>query len=216
MKNLPSYSNGGRVKNPQTNNTFFAADDLDPDSYFAIFELKPGEISKPLEIQLPDGMEITIRPIRPEDAEMEKDFVARMSDESKYYRFMDTIRELTQPMLVRFTQIDYDREMALVATVENEDGTEKQIGVSRYVTNPDGESVEFALAVADDWQKHGIGRKLMGALIECARMKGYRAVVGDVLALNTKMFRLMTSLGFTIHPHPDDAAVKRVVKPLQG
>ena len=70
--------------------------------------------------------------------------------------------------------------------------------------------------MADDWQKHGIGRKLMGALIECARMKGYRAVVGDVLALNTKMFRLMTSLGFTIHPHPDDTAVKRVVKPLQG
>ncbi|MFO1346385.1 MAG: bifunctional acetate--CoA ligase family protein/GNAT family N-acetyltransferase [Rhodocyclaceae bacterium] len=168
------------------------------------------------EWQLPDGLEITIRPIRPEDAEMEKDFVSRMSDESKYYRFMDTIRELTQPMLVRFTQIDYDREMALVATVQNEDGTEKQIGVSRYVTNPDGESVEFALAVADDWQKHGIGRKLMGALIECARMKGYRAVVGDVLALNTKMFRLMTSLGFTIHPHPDDTAVKCVVKPLQG
>ncbi len=168
------------------------------------------------EIQLPDGMEITIRPIRPEDAEMEKDFVARMSDESKYFRFMDTIRELTQPMLVRFTQIDYDREMALVATIEDENGMEKQIGVSRYVTNPDGESVEFALAVADDWQKHGIGRKLMTALIDCARMKGYRAVVGDVLALNTKMFRLMTSLGFTIHPHPDDTAVKRVVKPLQG
>ncbi|MBW7900218.1 MAG: bifunctional acetate--CoA ligase family protein/GNAT family N-acetyltransferase [Rhodocyclaceae bacterium] len=168
------------------------------------------------EWQLPDGQVVTIRPIRPEDAEMEKDFVARMSDESKYYRFMDTIRELTQPMLVRFTQIDYDREMALVATIENEDGSELQIGVSRYVTNPDGESVEFALAVADDWQKHGIGRKLMTALIECARMKGYRAVVGDVLALNTKMFRLMTSLGFTIHPHPEDAAVKRVVKPLQG
>jgi acetyltransferase len=129
---------------------------------------------------------------------------------------MDTIRELTQPMLVRFTQIDYDREMALVATIEKEDGSEHQIGVSRYVTNPDGESVEFALAVADDWQKHGIGRKLMTALIECARMKGYRAVVGDVLALNTKMFHLMTSLGFTIHPHPDDTAVKRVVKPLQG
>lgn len=165
---------------------------------------------------LPDGTEILIRPIRPEDAEMEKDFVARMSDESKYFRFMDTIRELTQPMLVRFTQIDYDREMALVATIKNDDGSEKQIGVARYVTNPDGETVEFALAVADDWQKHGIGRKLMAALIECARTKGYRAVVGDVLALNTKMFRLMTSLGFTIHPHPEDTAVKRVVKPLQN
>ncbi|MBI4742532.1 MAG: bifunctional acetate--CoA ligase family protein/GNAT family N-acetyltransferase [Betaproteobacteria bacterium] len=164
--------------------------------------------------ELPDGRLVTIRPIRPEDADIEQDFVKRMSDESKYYRFMDTLRELTQAMLVRFTQIDYDREMALIATIPGEDGKELQIGVSRYVTNPDGESVEFALAVADDWQKHGVGRKLMTALIDSARQKGYRAVVGDVLALNSKMFRLMTSLGFTIHPHPEDPAVKRVVRPL--
>ncbi|MBP5987566.1 MAG: bifunctional acetate--CoA ligase family protein/GNAT family N-acetyltransferase [Azonexus sp.] len=165
-----------------------------------------------------DGKVVTIRPIRPEDADMEQEFVKNMSDESRYYRFMDTLRELTQTMLVRFTQIDYDREMALVATVPNESepGKELQIGVARYVVNPDGESVEFALAVGDDWQKCGVGRKLMTALIECARMKGYRAVVGDVLSTNSKMFRLMTSLGFTIHPHPDDTAVKRVVKPLTG
>ena len=159
----------------------------------------------------PDGRTITIRPIRPEDAEMEQEFVTGLSDESKYYRFMDTLRELTQAMLVRFTQIDYDREMALIATLPSADGHDVQIGVARYVTNPDGETVEFALAVADDWQKHGVGRKLMSALIECARQKGYRAVVGDVLSQNTKMFRLMTTLGFTIHPHHEDPAVKRVV-----
>ena len=169
--------------------------------------------------QMNDGKMVTIRPIRPEDADMEQEFVKAMSDESRYYRFMDTLRELTQTMLVRFTQIDYDREMALVATMpdnapDSPEGKEKQIGVARYVVNPDGESVEFALAVGDDWQKCGVGRKLMTALIECARMKGYRAVVGDVLSTNAKMFRLMTSLGFTIHPHPDDTAVKRVVKPL--
>ena len=74
----------------------------------------------------------------------------------------------------------------------------------------------FALAVADAWQKHGIGRKLMSALIESARIKGYRAIVGDVLSQNTKMFRLMGSLGFTIHPHPDDPAVKRVICSLHS
>ncbi len=163
-----------------------------------------------------DGKVVTIRPIRPEDADMEQEFVKAMSDESRYYRFMDTLRELTQTMLVRFTQIDYDREMALVATLPDEEGKESQIGVARYVVNPDGESVEFALAVGDNWQKCGVGRKLMTALIDCARLKGYRAVVGDVLSTNSKMFRLMTSLGFTIHPHPDDTAVKRVVKPLTG
>ncbi|MFZ5583986.1 MAG: GNAT family N-acetyltransferase [Pseudomonadota bacterium] len=162
---------------------------------------------------LPDGQVVVIRPIRPEDAEMEKEFVAHLSDESKYFRFMDTLRELTQSMLVRFTQIDYDREMAFVAVTE-EDGKEVEVGVSRFVSNPDGETVEFALAVADGWQKRGVGRKLMSAIIECARAKGYRAVVGDVLALNSKMFKLMTSLGFTIHPHPEDPAVKRVIKPL--
>lgn len=164
----------------------------------------------------PDGRTITIRPIRPEDAEMEQEFVKNLSDESKYYRFMDTLRELTQSMLVRFTQIDYDREMALIATLPDADGKEVQIGVARYVTNPDGETVEFALAVADEWQKHGVGRRLMSALIETARQKGYRAVVGDVLSQNTKMFRLMTILGFTIHPHHEDPAVKRVVCPLHA
>ena len=119
-------------------------------------------------------------------------------------------------MLVRFTQINYDREMALVATMTDDDGKESQIGVARYVGNPDGESVEFALAVGDDWQKCSVGRKLMTALIDFARQKGYRAVVGGVLSTNAKMFRLMTSLGFSIHPHPDDTAVKRVVKPLTG
>jgi acetyltransferase len=168
------------------------------------------------EWQMNDGKMVTIRPIRPEDAELEQEFVKNMSDESRYYRFMDTLRELTQTMLVRFTQIDYDREMALVAVITDDEGKDLQIGVARYVVNPDGESVEFALAVGDDWQKCGVGRKLMSALIDTARMKGYRAVVGDVLSTNNKMFRLMTSLGFTIHPHPDDTAVKRVVKPLTG
>ncbi|MCB4358166.1 bifunctional acetate--CoA ligase family protein/GNAT family N-acetyltransferase [Quatrionicoccus australiensis] len=187
---------------------------------YAHMSIYPYPVHLIQEWQMNDGKVVTIRPIRPEDAELEQEFVKRMSDESRYYRFMDTLRELTQTMLVRFTQIDYDREMALVATLPPEDeiaeGKEYQIGVARYVVNPDGESVEFALAVGDDWQKCGVGRKLMTALIDCARAKGYRAVVGDVLSTNSKMFRLMTSLGFTIHPHPDDTAVKRVVKPLVG
>ena len=77
--------------------------------------------------QLPDGTEITIRPIRPEDAEMEQEFVRDLSDEAKYFRFMNTLQELTQTMLVRFTQIDYDREMALIAVTE-ESGKEVEIG----------------------------------------------------------------------------------------
>jgi acetyltransferase len=160
-----------------------------------------------------DGTNVIVRPIRPEDADMLQTFVRGMSDESRYMRFMDTLRELSPAMLVRFTQIDYDREMALTALIEV-DGHDRIIGVARYAANPDGTSVEFALAVADDWQKHGIGPKLMGALIDCAKAKGYQTIVGDVLAANEKMLKLMTNLGFTIHPHHEDNAVKRVVKVL--
>ena len=165
---------------------------------------------------LADDIRVTVRPIRPEDSDMVQEFVRGMSDESRYYRFMDTMRELSNSMLIRFTQIDYDREMALIATIEGEEGKEVEIGVARYVTNPDGETVEFALAVADEWQKHGVGPRLMTAIIECAQARGYRAIVGDVLANNEKMLNLMSHLGFAIHPHPEDNAVKRVIKPLQG
>src|SRR5690606_29180613 len=85
---------------------------------------------------LRDGTPITIRPIRPEDAELEQDFVYRLSAESKYFRFMEQRRELTPSMLVRFTQIDYDREMALIATRDLY-GEEQHIGVSRYVSLPE-------------------------------------------------------------------------------
>lgn len=165
--------------------------------------------------ELPDGDCITIRPIRPEDAEMEKRFMKAMSDESRYFRFMDSVRELSPTMLVRFTQIDYDREMALVAVSESHEENDTQIGVARYTANPDGESCEFALAIADAWQKRGVGRRLMTALIDVARNKGYRRIIGEVLSGNSKMLGLMSSLGFTLLPHPEDAQIKRVIKPLQ-
>ena len=82
-------------------------------------------------LTLPDGTEPIIRPIRPEDAEIEQNFIRSLSDQAKYFRFMQAIKELTPEMLVRFTQIDYDREMALIGVVE-EQGNEVQIGVARY------------------------------------------------------------------------------------
>ncbi|HJV93350.1 MAG TPA: GNAT family N-acetyltransferase [Azonexus sp.] len=105
------------------------------------------------------------------------------------------------------------REMALLATV-NDDGKERLLGSARYALSPDGEAVEFALAVADDWQKCGLGRRLMAALIDCARQAGYRTMVGDVLSSNAKMLRLMESFGFSVLPHPEDRSAKRIVKML--
>lgn len=161
-----------------------------------------------------DGQTVTVRPIRPEDAGLTLDFFNRLSPESRYFRFMENLRELPPSLVNRFTQVDYDREMALIALVRA-DGAEQQVGSVRYTLTADGESVEFALVVGDGWQRSGLGRRLMGALIDCAREKSYRSMVGDVLADNQKMLRLMTSLGFSILPHPDSQEIKRVVRSLQ-
>ncbi|MBA3904343.1 MAG: GNAT family N-acetyltransferase, partial [Rhodocyclaceae bacterium] len=167
------------------------------------------------EYVLPDGTGVTIRPIRPEDAEMEQEFVKDLSAESKYFRFMNTLRELTQSALARFTQIDYDREMAFIA-VTGQDGQETELGVCRYATNPDAESCEFALVVADAWQHRGIARRLMNTLIDAARAKGLKYMVGHVLASNERMLGFVTSLGFVVSPSADDPGVKRAVLNLQG
>ncbi|HJW27462.1 MAG TPA: GNAT family N-acetyltransferase [Rhodocyclaceae bacterium] len=160
-----------------------------------------------------EGRTVTVRPVRPEDAPLEQEFVRSMSEESRRFRFMDSTTELPPTLLARFTQIDYNREMALIATV-HEDGKDREIGSARYALSPDGESVEFALAVADELQRCGLGRRLMAMLMDCARQSGYRAMVGDVLTDNAKMLGLVESLGFSILPHPEDRSAKRVVKSL--
>ena len=163
--------------------------------------------------QLPDGRDVTIRPIRPEDAEIEQEFIRNLSDEAKYFRFMHAIHELTPEMLVRFTQIDYDREMALIATTE-EDGTETQHGVVRYVTNPDQNSAEFALVISDEFQGHGIGQRMMKRLMEIARARGLDLMEGEVLTANHRMLDLVRSMDFQVQRSPNNPGVEYVWKQL--
>jgi acetyltransferase len=160
-----------------------------------------------------DKLPVTIRPIRPEDAGMEQEFVKSLSPESRYFRFMNTLRELSQSMTARLTQIDYDREMAFVSTVE-ENGEEAEVGVCRYATNPDGESCEFAIVVSDAWAGKGLARKLMNTLIETARAKGLKYMNGDFLANNDRMLKFVASLGFILSNDPEDNTVKHGVLSL--
>ncbi|WP_159874959.1 bifunctional acetate--CoA ligase family protein/GNAT family N-acetyltransferase [Aquitalea denitrificans] len=162
---------------------------------------------------LTDGMKVTIRPVRPEDAEMQQEFVRMLSDESRYNRYMSSIKQLSQTMLVRFTQLDYDREMALAMTCETENGEEQQ-AVARFITDPDNEGCEFALEVADKWQGKGIGYILMNALFDAAREQGLTVMRGEVLAGNKGMLKLMHKLGFTVETHPEDRALTIVTKIL--
>jgi acetyltransferase len=161
------------------------------------------------EIQLDDGSAIKIRPIRPEDASIEQSFVRELSTESKHFRFMQGLNELTQQMLVRFTQLDYGRELALIAVQEHGEN-ETQIGVARYVINADGESCEFALVVADNWHHKGIGIFLMNALIDAARQRGLKTMDGEILSDNANMRSLAAKIGFSVHRHPGDLSVLSV------
>ncbi len=180
------------------------APSLDPYSHMAIHPYPTHLITQR---QLADGTNITIRPIRPEDADIEQCFVRKLSPQSKYFRFMQTLNELTPEMLVRFTQLDYNRELALIA-VQEKGGTEVELGVARYVINPDGKSCEFALVVADEWQHRGIGSQLMSHLLEAAQERGFNTMDGEILADNRKMLDLVKSLGFRIQSSEQDPTVK--------
>ena len=164
-------------------------------------------------LQLNDGTDIVVRPIRPEDAEMEDRFVRELSAESRYFRFMNQLQELSQEMLVRFTQIDYHHEMALIA-VTTMNGEDRQIGVARYTTNLDKTSCEFALTVSDDWQHRGIGHILMKDLMDVARDRDLAEMQGQVLSNNSKMLDLVQTLGFRVSNDPEDPSVKKVVARL--
>ena len=182
----------------------------DPYHHLAIHPY-PSQLEK--KIQLDDGTDIMIRPIRPEDAQMEDKFVRELSDEAKYFRFMNSLQELSQEMLVRFTQIDYHNEMALIAVVSTDHGDE-QIGVARYSTNVDRTSCEFALVVSDAWQSHGIAHRLMQDLMDVARDRELEIMEGQVLRNNYRMLELVETLGFEISNDPEDPAIKRVVAQL--
>jgi acetyltransferase len=144
---------------------------------------------------LADGTPLTIRAIRPEDAESEQAFIRELSFEAKKFRFMHALNELTPAALVQFTQIDYSHEMAFVA-ITDEGGKQVQHGVARYVINPDETSCEFAIVVSDKRQNQGIGSRLMKALMNAARDHGLSMMEGAVLAENHNMLRLMSELGF--------------------
>lgn len=156
---------------------------------------------------------LTVRPIRPEDAELEQEFIQNLSSHSKYFRFMGHFRELSPIMLTRLTQIDYDREMALVALDEKND-KEIIIGVARYVVNTDHETAEFAVVVADAWHGKGVGTVLMNRLAEIAGSRNLKVLIGMVLSSNIDMLELSKSLGFTIS-NSEDPTIKIVAKNLE-
>ena len=164
----------------------------------------------------------TVRPIRPDDAQMLQALVHGLSPQSRYFRFVSSMAELPPAMLARFTLIDYDREMALVAVHKERhanaeggfDESERIIGVSRYITNPDQTTCEFSLAVGDEFAGQGLGTRLMLAIIDVARSKGLNEIIGLILANNKRMLELMTHLGFALSHFAEDPSFRLATKAL--
>jgi acetyltransferase len=172
-------------------------------------------------LPLAGGGEVLVRPIQPDDAQMLQTLVRSLTPESRYMRFASAITELPAPLLARLTLIDYDREMALVAVAsdgapaaEGGPASERIVGVSRIITNPDQASCEFSLLVADDFAGRGLGSRLMESIIEVAREKGLTEIDGLVLAQNSGMLRLMKNLGFAVKPFAEDPDFRLVSRAL--
>jgi acetyltransferase len=181
---------------------------IDPKRKFATggyrhMAIHPYPIELVANVPLRDGTVLHVRPIMPEDAELEREFIHDLSEQTRYFRFFYRLHELTPAMLARFTQVDYDRELALVAFADNA-GTPVFVGVARYISNPDQESAEFAVVVSDAWQNRGVARMLMERLIDCAKKRGLKRLEGAVLRVNTNMIRFTEGLGFVTHDDPEE------------
>jgi acetyltransferase len=151
--------------------------------------------------------EYQIRPIRPDDAQREREFIARLSPQSRYQRFMHSMGEPGPELIDQLVHVDHDRTMALVAVV-TEKGEERIIGVARYAAD-DARQCEFAVAVADDWQCRGVASTLVPLLFEHAARRGFRTIYGSVLADNQRMIEFARWLGLTVDaPRPGEVVVR--------
>lgn len=160
------------------------------------------------------GAPVTLRPLRPEDLDIETAFVEGLSAETRASRLLGGAISVTREYLERLTQVNYDRDMALAATVMLE-GREALIGVARYALAADGESGEFALVIADAWQGRGIGKRMLKKLAAVAQRRGLRRIYGDTLSTNRSMLELAKALGFALLRHPEDPSITRVTLELQ-
>jgi acetyltransferase len=157
-----------------------------------------------------DGRRIFVRPVKPEDAPLFTAFFRTLSPTTIYYRFFGALKELNPEMLARFTQIDYDREIALVA-IDEDSPTDSMLGVARIIGDADGRTGEFAVLVGDVWQGKGIGGNLLEKCLSIAEKQGFESVHGIVLHENRNMLALGKKLGFDTKREPDSGDNELVI-----
>ncbi|MCD4716819.1 MAG: GNAT family N-acetyltransferase, partial [Desulfobacterales bacterium] len=180
----------------------------------ASFIIKPSETPSPLHLVISpypnqyettattkEGLNLLIRPIKPEDAPLLEGLFNTLSEQSVYYRFFTPMKTLSRETIAYFTQIDYDRDIALVAIHKDKQG-ENILGVARLMTKPGGTDPEFAVTVGDPWQGKGVGAALMESLLNIAKERGVESIWGSVLGVNTHMLTLARKLDFHVSRVP--------------
>lgn len=166
-------------------------------------------------VTLKDGREFQLRPVLPEDEPMLQDMIARSDPEDVRRRFFTPLRTLTHEAAARMTQIDYDRDMALVAEGPNDDpdpaAPRRTIyGLVRIAADPDNEEAEYGVMVRSDMKGQGLGYQLMAEILRYAQNRGTRRIYGEVLRENTNMLRMCQDLGFKRKVDPDEPGVMKV------
>jgi len=155
-----------------------------PEEYITTFRMK-------------NGIEAVLRPIRPEDEPLEEEMFTSFSEQTQRFRFFQLIKNITHNLLIKYTQIDYDREIAIIAEVQEKD-KKKMAGVVRLISEPYNETAEFAIVVADPWHNLGLGNKFTDYILEIAKKRGIRKIYANVLYDNHIMLQMLRKRGFTI------------------
>jgi acetyltransferase len=165
-------------------------------------------------LPLPDGSTLLIRPVRPDDEPAFVASFAQLSTEEVRMRFMYTIKELVHEEAARLTQIDYEREMALVVFRQRPEQPLESCGVARLMRDPDGERAEFAIVLLRAATGIGLGSLLVRRLIRYAQARGFRTLFGEILRENEAMLKLCRAMGFSIAVCPEDSGVMIATLPL--
>jgi acetyltransferase len=153
------------------------------------------------------GVDVFLRPIRPDDARLYPEFFRKLDNRDIRLRLLAPRKQFNHEFLARMTQIDYAREMAFVA-LDPENG--ELLGVSRIVADPDYTRAEYGVIVRSDLQGRGIGWSLMEQLLAYARSEALSVVEGEVLSENSEMLLMCRELGFAVHPDPEDPGCYKV------
>ncbi|MDH4563916.1 GNAT family N-acetyltransferase [Pseudomonas sp. BN411] len=154
---------------------------------------------------LKDGSHVLVRPLRPEDREREVEFIRNLSPETRHFRFLCAVKEVSPTLLDHLMEVDYQQKMAYVALVHR-DGELVEIGISRYAAVGDAGECEFAVTIADGWDELGLGEVLLRHLIDSARENGFKRLYSIDAVSNVRMQRLARELGFNCRRDPREAS----------